>query len=218
MKAILAPVWLFSFIFMLPEPASAQAKPKSKTTIAIPYDSLRNVLENILEKDQGVRKKLSTTPPAERMNLFREMRQIDSANQVKVKAMLARYGWLPESKLGEQASDAQFFVIQHADAALMEKYLPQLQQLARNGEAKRTHAAMMEDRILMNQRKKQVYGTQGFSNQLTQGKMIIWPIEDHAKVNQRRLEAGFGTTEEEYAKQLGAAYNPTEVIPGLLAE
>jgi len=221
MKAFLAFSVLYLLFLSLPVLALAQVKQKMlppKQAEAVPNDSLKIALEIILQEDQGVRKKLSTTPPSERMQLFREMRQIDSVNQVKVKAILNRYGWLPQSKVGEKAADALFFVVQHADTDLMEKYLPELQRLAQQGEARKTHAAMMEDRILMNRRKKQIYGTQAFSNQLTQGRFLIWPIADYPNVNKRRQEAGFDTTVEENAKRLNSIYNPSEIIPGLLAE
>ena len=221
MKINLVSLLLLALIFYLPKPSLAQIKQvikPIKQAPTVPYDSLRISLENILISDQGVRKKLSNASPAERMKLAHEMHQIDSVNQVKVKAILASYGWLPQSKISEKAADALFYVIQHAGADLREKYLPELQRLAQIGEARKTHAAMMEDRLLMDQRKKQIYGTQAMSNQLTQGKFIIWPIADYPNVNKRRQEAGFDTTVEENAKRLGTTYNPTEIIPGLLAE
>ena len=58
---------------------------------------------------------------------------------------------------------------------------------------------MMEDRYLMNEGKMQVYGTQGMSND---NGSYIWPIENPETVNERRKEAGFTQTIEEYAKDL----------------
>ncbi len=136
------------------------------------------------------------------------MQQTDSANQVKMKFILLRYGWLPKSKIGEKASDAIFYVIQHADTNLIKTNLPTLKKLAKQDEAWKTHAAMMEDRLLMYRKKKQVYGTQAASNAFTKGKMVVWPIEISKKVNQRRKKAGFEMTVEENAKRLGATYNP----------
>lgn len=74
-------------------------------------------------------------------------------------------------------------------------------------------AAMMEDRLLMYQGKKQVYGTQATSTVGKDGSMAIWPIEDPEKVNERRKAAGFTNTIEENAQRLNAAYNPKEELP-----
>ncbi len=75
------------------------------------------------------------------------------------------------------------------------------------------HAAMMEDRLLMYEGKKQIYGTQASSSSMSNGKSFIWPIQNPKKVNQLRKEAGFDLTVEENAKRLGTVYNPDEELP-----
>lgn len=45
------------------------------------------------------------------------------------------------------------------------------------------------------------------------GSHAIWPIEDVANVNERRLAVGFTTTIEEYAKEMGVAFNPEAKLP-----
>ncbi len=60
---------------------------------------------------------------------------------------------------------------------------------------------MMEDRYLMMEGKPQIYGTQGMSYEDERGS-FIWPIENPETVNQRRKEAGFEETIEDYAKVL----------------
>ena len=174
---------------------------------APPYDSLRGVLEAMYDSDQGVRQNFSSTDGEQ----SKRMQKVDSANQVQIGAILQQYGWLPKSKVGQKASDAIFFVVQHSNAALMKQYLPVLQELAQQKEASSIAAAMMEDRLLMWEGKKQVYGTQGYGT-LTRA-TFIWPIRDPAKVNQLRKQAGFDQTLEEYAKQLNATYDPNEKLP-----
>jgi len=118
---------------------------------------------------------------------------------------------LPQSKIGEKAADAIFYVIQHADEGLIKKYLPALKRQAAKKEAETIHAAMMEDRLLMYEGKKQIYGSQGRSTRTT--KLYIWPIQNSEKVNQLRKKAGFDSTIEEYVKKLGASYNPAQKLP-----
>jgi hypothetical protein len=179
----------------------------------IPYDSLRQVLESIYDTDQGIREKLSSSQGDELGKLIFQMQKIDSANQVQVKSILNTYGWLPQSKVGEKAADAIFYVVQHADRELIRQYLPTLKKLAGQKEAKSTNAAMMEDRLLMYDGKKQIYGTQATSRLRTDGKGAIWPIQNPSKVNQLRKKAGFELTVEENAKRLNAFYDPNEKLP-----
>ncbi len=141
------------------------------------------------------------------------MMAIDSANQALVKPILRKYGWLPKSKIGEKASEAIFLVIQHSDAELIRQYFPSLKDLASRQEANPTHAAMMEDRLLVNDGKKQKYGTQATSDSTTNGKAYIWPVENPNIVNQLRKDAGFDLTVEANAKRLGAIYDPKRELP-----
>lgn len=178
-------------------------------------DSLRVVLESVYDADQGIRKKISSVKNEDFGELIYQMQKIDSVNQAQVKLILNQYGWLPQSKISEKAADAIFFVVQHADMELIKKHLPDLKKLANNKEAKTTHAAMMEDRLLMYEGKKQIYGTQAMGNGSADGKAFIWPIQHPEKVNQLRKEAGFELTVEENAKRLDAIYNPNEKLPDI---
>jgi hypothetical protein len=179
----------------------------------IPYDSLKQVLETIYDSDQDIREKMGSAWGDQLGKLIFQMQKIDSANQVLVKSILNKYGWLPQSKVGEKAADAIFYVVQHADTELIRKYLPVLKNLAGQKEAKMTHASMMEDRLLMYEGKKQIYGTQATSRLRTDGSGAIWPVQNPSKVNQLRKEAGFGLTVEENAKRLNAIYDPNEKLP-----
>lgn len=181
---------------------------------AIPYDSLELVLEEVLATDQGIRKKLSeSTSQEELMAVMPEMHRIDSTNQIIVFQIIDKYGWLPQSKVGKEAASSIFYVVQHSNLSAMEKYFPLLQQRAQEGEASKVHAAMMEDRILMWQGKKQIYGTQATTMGREDGRMAIWPIEDPENVNKRRAEVGMANTIEENAARLEAVYDPQAELP-----
>lgn len=188
--------------------AQAAAEP------AIPYDSLKLVLEEVLATDQGIRERLSeSTSPEEQMALMPEMQHIDSTNQLIVFQLIDKYGWLPQSEVGEDAASSIFYVVQHSSPSAMEKYFPLLQKRAQEGEASKIHAAMMEDRLLMWQGKKQIYGTQASNTGSEDGSMRIWPIEDPEHVNKRRAAVGMPLTIEENAARLGATYNPQATLP-----
>jgi len=65
----------------------------------------------------------------------------------------------------------------------------------------------MEDRLLMEKGRKQIYGTQIRGEELN-GEYInfVWPIKNQKKVNKRRKAIGFNTTIEEYSKLFDIEY------------
>jgi len=171
---------------------------------------LRRVLEEAFKTDQQVRKALTRAmesgDPDSVRAVVEQMRQTDRKNQRIVGKILDRHGWLPASRIGRRAADGLFFIVQHSSVETIEEFLPQLQMLARRGEARTTHAAMMEDRLLMYRGRKQIYGTQSCRGR-------IWPIADVAGVNERRAKAGFDLTVEQNARRLGATFDPDEALP-----
>src|ERR1035437_3626929 len=88
------------------------------------------------------------------------MRKKDSANLIKVKAILDKYGWLGADVVGAQGNSTLFLVIQHSDQATQEKYLPMMREAAKNGKASHSALALLEDRVALGQGKKQIYGSQ----------------------------------------------------------
>ena len=184
----------------------------------IPYDSLRTVLEEIYDVDQEVRRDFverTQRGDTSLSTIIAKMNQADSVNQIQVEELLTTYGWLPQSKVGQKAAGALFLVIQHSDLETMRRYLPVLKKAVEEGEASATSAALMEDRVLMYEGKKQLYGTQASGHEQENGttKYFIWPIENPEEVNNLRAEVGFGTTVEENAARLNATYNPNEELP-----
>ena len=182
----------------------------------INYDSIRTILEKIYDQDQGIRAIIEDSidyNSPEFSKYFSKMITIDIENRAVVIPMIDKYGWISKSKIGEKANEAIFYVIQHSNIEIMEKYFPQLKNLAALGEAKRTDAAMMEDRLLMWKNKKQKYGTQATTSLREDKKCVIWPIEEPGKVDSLRKNAGFSQTVLENAHRLNATYDPNEKLP-----
>lgn len=189
---------------------------QEKKTKSLDYAAFANSLDSIMEVDQGIRILFSEAMKSGNEvpdSLFEKMDIIDASNQAWVKSRLEEYGWPEKSKIGENAALALFLVIQHAELNDIETYYPQLQQLADMGEAHPAHAAMMLDRMLMYQGKKQVYGTQASGLLRADGSFVIWPIENPESVNERRIKAGFPNSVEDYAASLEAFYDPMELLP-----
>jgi hypothetical protein len=112
---------------------------------------------------------------------------------------------LGKGVVGSQGNQTIFLVIQHADLATQEKYLPLMAQSVAEGESSPSALALLQDRILMRQGKKQIYGSQVVFN--AQGTKEFYPIEDEAHVNARREKVGLEPIEV-YAKHFGIDYKP----------
>ena len=101
----------------------------------------------------------------------------DSMNLVEVRYLLDRYGWLGTNKVGKQANEAIFLVIQHADSITIEHYFPLLVQSYELGETPPKFYAMMLDRMLTDRALPQVFGTQ-IQMKKENGRFVPFPIEN----------------------------------------
>ncbi len=170
----------------------------------LPFDSLKVKLETMSISDQLARERfLEANIQLEK--LFGALFKIDSANKIEAIQIIEKYGWIDENLIGKEASESLFLIIQHSDSLTIAKYFPLLREKAIKGRASKIHAATMEDRLLMFQCRKQIYGTQCKSN--IDNSIIIWPIEDYKQVNARRNEVGFKESIEEYSIKMNAVLN-----------
>jgi len=186
---------------------------KVNTDEVVNYDSLTLVLETMYDTDQEYRMELVSIITENKpfdAELVANMNRNDSLNQLETIKILNKFGWLPKDSIGQKAASALFLIIQHSPTDVMEKYFPMLKEMVEEGQAKRTDLALMEDRILMYNHKKQIYGSQA---SLIDEEMQIWPIENAADVNKLRLEIGFETTVEENAESMGVLFNPNVKMP-----
>jgi hypothetical protein len=115
--------------------------------------------------------------------LSTKLRQENSEEAEKI---LDQYGWPKISEVGESAATSIFYIVQHGKAALRKKYLPMLKMACEKKEAPWLWYATMYDRSLMDQGRKQWYGTQ-FSGLPVP---VRDPIEAPEFVNKRRKELG----------------------------
>jgi hypothetical protein len=157
-------------------------------------------LDRIFERDQVTR----TNDDSAYLML-----SYDRQNLAQVELLIAQYGWMGTSFVGERGNVAQWLVIQHADLETQEKYLPLLRKSVAAYESRPSNLALMEDRVLMRHGKKQLYGSQISINPDT-GAQEVWQIEDEKNVNVRRAALGMEPMED-YAKRFGIDYKlPTE--------
>ena len=113
----------------------------------------------------------------------------DSVNLIKIKSLLDKYGWLGTDVIGEQGNSTMFLVIQHSDVATQDKYLPMMREAVKNGKAKGSSLALLEDRVALRKGKKQIYGSQiGRDNDTKL--YYVSPLEDPDNVDKRRAKVG----------------------------
>lgn len=148
--------------------------------------AIKNQLNTILNRDQKTRTKGDSA---------QFMHYIDSCNLVQLEMLVNKYGWLNKSFVGGRCNQAAFLVIQHAELETQLKYLPVIQASVDKGESNGYDLAMLQDRILMRQEKKQLYGSQVVFNKTT-GAPEFYPIEDEKNVNVRRAKVGLEPIEE----------------------
>ena len=162
-------------------------------------------LDTIYYEDQKCREQIDSVinksglQSKEMHSLIVTMKKTDSINLVKVKAILDKYGWLGAESIGDRGNYTLFLVIQHGDQATQEKYLPMMRDAVKNGKAKGSNLALMEDRALLGQGKKQIYGSQiGMDNQTQL--YYVSPLEDPDNADKRRTEVGLEPLAE-YVKE-----------------
>jgi len=156
---------------------------------------LRAQLDSIMKLDQAGRGAGDIS--------WDQQEKVDSTNTVFIEKVFEKYGYPGKSLVGVgNASIAAWSVIQHSNK--IEKYLPLIKEAGQKGELPFRLVAMMEDRFLMQQNKEQIYGTQGTTRKTNTSNPIslMWPIKDAETVNQRRKEAGFNETVEQYCERL----------------
>ncbi len=131
----------------------------------------------------------------EMQNLWKVIHNQDSVNLIRVEKIINEYGWLGEEEVGKQGSKTLFLIIQHADIATQEKYLPVLQEAVKSGMAEGSFLAVMKDRILLRKGGKQVYGSQ-LETDPENGGYRVSAMIDPDLVDSRRKEVGLDSMSE----------------------
>jgi len=142
----------------------------------------------------------------QRDSVIAHMALQDSLNLLRVTAILDSAGWLSAEEVGDRGNQALFLVLQHADRqpAVQARYLPIMREAVAEGRARPHELAMLEDRVAVNSGHPQIYGSQiGWKD----GKPFMQPIEDEARVNERRAAVGLEPLER-YAERFGLQWTP----------
>ncbi len=162
---------------------------------------LVTLLDSIHREDQDLRKQIDEVESKygrdsqEMQAHWRLIQEKDSTNLVVISQLLDARGWLGADVIGKQGNSTLFLVIQHADLATQEKYLPMMRDAVTKGNAQGSSLALLEDRVLMRNGKRQIYGSQIGRDQ-DSGAYFVSPLEDPDNVDERRASVGLGTLAE----------------------
>lgn len=171
----------------------------------IPIVALRRELISMGARDQAIRNRLlSLKDPKAQARIAPEMDRIDRANTNRLKDIVAKYGWPTRSLVGAEAAGDAFLIVQHAvaDKPFMRRCLPLLLAAMDRGEVRRQDAALLVDRVLVGEGRKQWFGSQ-FS--LHDGVLACDPIAEPERVDARRKSMGLMPLAE-YEKSLREMY------------
>ena len=118
-------------------------------------DSLRRVLLALERRDQEPRREFGKR--AGDTTYLKLLIALDQETSAEVKGILDRFGLPTRSMVGPAGATALFLVVQHS-ATLQQRVLD-LAKRVPEGEVPPSSFAMLEDRVLANSGKPQVYGT-----------------------------------------------------------
>ena len=137
-------------------------------------------------------------------NLMNEWKTIEEANKIQLKTIFRDYGFLGYSEVGEKNSHNFLQLVQHfdGDSTFQQQVLVEMKKNIDKINASPTEFAYLTDRVNLNQKKLQVYGTQLQLNEKGSS-YEPKPVIDVKNLNKRRAEVGLGTIEESIATMNG---------------
>ncbi len=118
----------------------------------------------------------------------------DTANQQKVDRLMLECGW-PGKLDANRAAFSAFIVIQHAPLDYQLKYFERVAAANKRGEIPSDKFAWLVDRVLVEQGKPQLYGTE-----FDYGSNELAPIADPANLDRRRKTMGLPPMERRNSK------------------
>ena len=129
-----------------------------------------------------------------------ELRALHSENIQAFLSIWEEYGFPSLSKVGEEAYDAAFIIVQHAidHPKILKKYRDELLKAAQEGEAKMMHYAYLSDRIAVFEGRPQTYAIQFDWDE--EGFLSPQGPYDPKAVNEKRAELGLNTIEDQIQK------------------
>jgi len=114
----------------------------------------------------------------------------DSINREYITKLIDQNSMLFPSitEIGNTASRFAFLMLQHSSYDVRKKYYKTIKFAMENNHLEKRYFAMYLDRLLIDEGKKQLYGTQIQKNK--EGKLVLFPVKRKFNMNRRRLRLG----------------------------
>jgi hypothetical protein len=159
-------------------------------------ETLRTALLEMERNDRNVRAKLVERGELHNRGYHPEMQAVHQRHNDRIRAILEIHGWPGRSLVGEDGCRAVGFVVQHAilDLDLQRRGVELLTEAVEKHEAEPFMLALLTDRVLMQEGKPQIYGTQYIGD--VEGGVKPWPIANPETIDVRRHAVGLSTLAE----------------------
>lgn len=173
----------------------SKVKQNKESAEALLDKELVAILEKVYADDQSHRGKIDKImkeygqQSTQMDSLWKAISLYDSINAEIVFGLLDKHGWMGPEVVGNQGVMTLFLVIQHSELDQQLKYFEMMKQAVADRKLNAANFAMLEDRILMRQGKKQKYGSQLKRDHET-GKYVLYELENPAEVEKLRAEVG----------------------------
>lgn len=186
-----------------PAPAPAAAATPAPATDPEPKNpALAEELLAMRAADQEILKREITD--RNNLQLRAEIDALMAKHVVRLREIVAEHGWPGKTLAGVKGGGAAWMIAQHGGPEILGEMLPLMYEAVKQGELEEGLYATSLDRVLVQQGKKQMYGTQ-FDTDPNTGLCEPKPIDDPEHVDERRIRAGMGTLAE-YTKMLCSVY------------
>lgn len=162
-------------------------------------DEIKKEIDQMCKQDQDLR---AEAFPDKWKELGQKLRELDLANEKRMREIVTEIGWPTITKVGEDISYKAWLLVQHHSLEFQQHCLKLMEEITKKNKSDILPAniAYLKDRILMKTHKKQIYGTQFMS--ASNGKMYLWPVQDMNNLDKLREEVGLKPFKE-YAKSMG---------------
>ena len=135
---------------------------------------------------------------------------MQNSNLHIVTQVLDTLGFISKLKVGLKASQVPFLVIQHSNLKTQKKYYGLFKDAAEKGLFDKKLLALLEDRILVYEKKEQLYGSQVFYNH-SDSAYYFYPIADVQNLVQRRQSMNLNSIQK-YAAMYNIVWNQEDYL------
>ena len=147
------------------------------------------ILSEVYISDQKIRRE---------NNLIKYAKE-DHRNQELIISIIEKCGMPTLNEVNQEQMNAIWLGLQHTENEYRIKYFPLIEKAVKNGDLSKEQYALMKDRILMDEGKPQIFGSQ-----IKNGK--LYDLEEPETVNERRREMGLEPIED-YLKRFDITFD-----------